>query len=393
GTHSIVKYFGGQVSSSSSFNQPLGNAFDEVVPSSPSGSENCSGLISYELQQNYPEGDTNIKNLEACLYEQAIEVSMEVNSWAEKETNGLIKEVLPAESVDGSTRLIFANAIYFKGAWNEKFDAQMSKDHDFHLLDGSSVKALFMVSYKRQLISAFDGFKGEDKRHFSMYMVLPDAMDGVSALLEKVSFESGFLERKLPHQKVLVGDFRIPKVHISFELEASNVLKELGVVLPFKGGDLTEMVNSFVSQNLYVFSIYHKSFVEVNEDGTEAAAASVVTMKLTGSVRFPTRIDFVADHPFLFLIREDLTGTVLFIGSLNSNSFIGRIPHSIGNLSNLYWLDLADNELQRPIPISNGSVPSLDNLHHAKHFHLGKNNLSGNIPPQLFSSEMALIHL
>ncbi|RYR28326.1 hypothetical protein Ahy_B01g052439 [Arachis hypogaea] len=147
-----------------------------------------------------------------------------------------------------------------------------------------------------------------------MYMVLPDAMDGVSALLEKVSFESGFLERKLPHQKVLVGDFRIPKVHISFELEASNVLKELGVVLPFKGGDLTEMVNSFVSQNLYVFSIYHKSFVEVNEDGTEAAAASVVTMKLTGSVRFPTRIDFVADHPFLFLIREDLTGTVLFIG-------------------------------------------------------------------------------
>ncbi|KAL1332943.1 hypothetical protein AAHE18_11G064800 [Arachis hypogaea] len=378
GTHSIVKYFGGQVSSSSSFNQPLGNAFDEVVPSSPSGSENCSGLISYELQQNYPEGDTNIKNLEACLYEQAIEVSMEVNSWAEKETNGLIKEVLPAESVDGSTRLIFANAIYFKGAWNEKFDAQMSKDHDFHLLDGSSVKALFM---------------GEDKRHFSMYMVLPDAMDGVSALLEKVSFESGFLERKLPHQKVLVGDFRIPKVHISFELEASNVLKELGVVLPFKGGDLTEMVNSFVSQNLYVFSIYHKSFVEVNEDGTEAAAASVVTMKLTGSVRFPTRIDFVADHPFLFLIREDLTGTVLFIGSLNSNSFIGRIPHSIGNLSNLYWLDLADNELQRPIPISNGSVPSLDNLHHAKHFHLGKNNLSGNIPPQLFSSEMALIHL
>ncbi|KAL1328379.1 DNA polymerase eta [Arachis hypogaea] len=70
GTHSIVKYFGGQVPSSSSFNQPLGNAFDEAVPSSPSGSENCSGLISYELQQNYPGGDTEIKNSEACLHEQ-----------------------------------------------------------------------------------------------------------------------------------------------------------------------------------------------------------------------------------------------------------------------------------------------------------------------------------
>ncbi|XP_057739776.1 serpin-ZX-like [Arachis stenosperma] len=255
---------------------------------------------------------------------KAVEVSKEVNSWAEKETNGLIKEVLPAESVDGSTRLIFANAIYFKGAWAEKFDAQMSKDHDFHLLDGSSVKAPFMVSKKKQVISAFDGFKvlrlsykkGEDKRLFSMYVLLPDAIDGVSALLEKVSSERGFLERKLPYQEVSVGDFRIPKFKISFGLEASNVLKELGVVLPFKDGDLTEMVDSFVSQNLYVSSIYHKSFVEVNEEGTEAAAASAMTMKSTGSVRFPTKIDFVADHPFLFLIREDLSGSVLFIGQV-----------------------------------------------------------------------------
>ncbi|XP_057731197.1 serpin-ZX [Arachis stenosperma] len=254
---------------------------------------------------------------------KAVEVSKEVNSWAEKETNGLIKEVLPAGSVDGSTRLIFANAIYFKGAWTEKFDAQMTKDHNFHLLDGSSVKAPFMVSKKKQLISAFDGFKvlglpykqGEDKRQFSMYLLLPDATDGLSALVEKVSSERSFLERKLPRQKVEVGDFRIPKFKISFGLETSIVLKELGVVLPFEGGDLTEMVDSSVSQNLYVSSIYHKSFIEVNEEGTEAAAASAVTIKLR-SIQFPTKIDFVADHPFLFLIREDLTGTVLYIGQV-----------------------------------------------------------------------------
>ena len=250
-------------------------------------------------------------------------MTKEVNSWAEKETNGLIKEVLPPESVDSSTRLIFANALYFKGAWNEKFDAQMTKDHDFHLLNGSKVRAPFMISKKKQLISAFDGFKvlglpykqGEDKRQFSMYLFLPDAIDGLSALVEKVSSESGFLERKLPHQKVEVGDFRIPRFKISFGLETSNALKELGVVLPFSGGDLTEMVDSSVSQNLYVSSIYHKSFIEVNEEGTEAAAASAATIRLRG-VQFPTKIDFVADHPFLFLIREDLTGTVLFIGQV-----------------------------------------------------------------------------
>ncbi|CAJ1941593.1 unnamed protein product [Sphenostylis stenocarpa] len=79
--------------------------------------------------------------------------------------------------------------------------------------------------------------------------------------------------------------------------------------------------------------------------------------------------------------------------SLNSNSFSGPIPPSIGNLSKLYWLDLAENELRGSIPVSSGDISGLDKLHHAKHFHLGKNKLSGTIHPQLFSSEMALIHL
>ncbi|MED6218258.1 hypothetical protein PIB30_025181 [Stylosanthes scabra] len=248
----------------------------------------------------------------------------EVNSWAENETNGLIKEVLPAGSVNDLTRLIFANAIYFKGAWTQKFDAQMTKDYDFHLLNGSSVKVPFMVSKKKQLIRAFDGFKvlglpykqGEDKRQFTMYLFLPDAIDGLPALLEKVSSESGFLGHKLPYQKQEVGDFRIPKFKISFGLETSKALKELGLVLPFMPGDLTEMVdNSCVSKKLFVSSIYHKSFIEVNEEGTEATAASVVNIELQ-SMRLQYPTNFVADHPFLFLIREDVTGTVLFIGQV-----------------------------------------------------------------------------
>lgn len=259
---------------------------------------------------------------QADFQTKAVEVTNEVNSWAEKETSGLIKEVLPSGSVDSSTRLIFANALYFKGAWNDKFDASKTKDHDFHLLNGTSIQVPFMTSSKKQLVTAFNDFKvlglsykqGDDKRSFSMYFFLPDAKDGLPALVNKVSSESGFLERHLPHEKVEVGEFRIPKFKISFGFEASKVLKQLGLVLPFSGEEgLTEMVESPVGKNLYVSSIFHKTFIEVNEEGTEAAAASAAVIMLRG-LPLDNKIDFVADHPFLFLIREDLTGVVLFIG-------------------------------------------------------------------------------
>lgn len=255
---------------------------------------------------------------------KAVEVTNEVNSWAEKETNGLIKEFLPLGSVNNATRLIFANALYFKGAWNDKFDASKTEDYEFHLLNGSPVKVPFMTSKKKQFIRAFDGFKvlglpykqGEDKRQFTMYFFLPNAKDGLAALVEKVASESELLQHKLPFGKVEVGDFRIPKFNISFGLETSDMLKELGVVLPFSGGGLTKMVNSSVSQNLCVSNIFHKSFIEVNEEGTEAAAATAATILLRSAMSIPPRLDFVADHPFLFMIREDLTGTIIFVGQV-----------------------------------------------------------------------------
>ncbi|KAE9458516.1 hypothetical protein C3L33_09568, partial [Rhododendron williamsianum] len=181
-----------------------------------------------------------------------------------------------------------------------------------------------MTSKNDQFVSEFDSFKvlrlpykqGEDKRRFSMYFFLPNAKDGLFALMEKVSSESGFLDRHLPCREVEVGIFRIPKFKFSFGFEASEVLKGLGLVLPFFPGEarLTKMVESTtVGQELYVSSIFHKAFIEVNEEGTKAAAASACVIKLCCLER---KVNFVADHPFLFVIREDMTGVVLFIGQV-----------------------------------------------------------------------------
>ncbi|KAJ4966192.1 hypothetical protein NE237_018041 [Protea cynaroides] len=230
-----------------------------------------------------------------CVFggEKAVEVLNEVNSWAEKETSGLIKEVLPRGSVNCSTKLIFANALYFKGTWKE--------------------------NKKKQFVCAYDGFKvlklpysqGQDKRHFSMYFFLPNTRDMLPALVNKLASEPGFLDRYLPSEAVKVGDFRIPRFKISFGFEVSKVLKGLGLVLPFSGG-LTEMVDSPLDQNLCVSSIFHKSYLEVNDEGTEAAAATAA-VKMYRCLG-PDAIDFVADHPFMYMIREDTTRVVLFIG-------------------------------------------------------------------------------
>lgn len=251
---------------------------------------------------------------------KAVEVIKEVNLWADKQTSGLVKEVLPTGSVDSSSRLVFANALYFKGDWNEKFDPSETKEQDFHLLNGSSIQLPFMTSKKKQNIGEFDGFKvlglpykqGDDKRRFTMYFFLPDAKDGLPALAEKLASESGFLDRHLPGEQVEVRDFGIPKFKFSFGFEASKVLKSLGLELPFTGkGGLMEMVDSPGAEDLYVSSIFHKSFIEVNEEGTEAAAVSAGVISQRS---LPRILDFVADHPFLFLIREDVTRTVMFIG-------------------------------------------------------------------------------
>ncbi|KAG6538974.1 hypothetical protein ZIOFF_004126 [Zingiber officinale] len=247
-------------------------------------------------------------------------VADEINAWVENVTSNLIKELLPPGSVDSDTRLVLGNALYFKGSWTEKFDTSKTLNSEFYLLNGTSVEVAFMTSRKKQFLASYEGFKvlrlpykqGEDKRSFSMYIFLPDAKDGLWSLEEKLNSESELLTRFLPMQKVEVNKFKLPKFKISFGFEASAVLKSLGLLSPFSGdADLSEMVDSPIGHSLYVSSIFHKSFIEVNEEGTEAAAASAAVVQLRS---MPLRMDFDADHPFMFLIREDMTGVLLFTG-------------------------------------------------------------------------------
>ncbi|KAK1407526.1 hypothetical protein QVD17_39142 [Tagetes erecta] len=248
---------------------------------------------------------------------KAVEVANEVNLWAEKQTNGLIKQILPATATAAieDRNLIFANAVYFKGEWSQKFHRSTTKESDFHLLDGNKVQVPFMTNMEQQLVKEYDDFKvlglpykhGQDKRQFTMYIFLPNAKDGLQSLVRRVGSSSDFLDRHIPYQIVDVAKFFIPTFKISFGFEAAKMLKELGAVSR-DVDDFTEIVELCYDNSLYVSTIHHKSFVEVNEDGTIAVAASAL---VADSIR---EVNFVADHPFLFVIREDVSGTLLFMG-------------------------------------------------------------------------------
>ncbi|XP_026377371.1 serpin-ZX-like [Papaver somniferum] len=239
----------------------------------------------------------------------------------------------------------------------------------FHLLDEKkTVQVPFMSSTEDQYIKCYDNFKvlklpykrdwetpprfsmdWKIPPHFSMYIILPEQRNGLGQLIEEVSSDSAFLDHYLEvWRRVPTTEFKIPKFKICFDFEAKRVLKKMGLVLPFDNSkaeltemfddsmtELTEVLNTdeskaeltemlYTGSKLHVTGVFHKCFVEIDEEGTEAAAATAIV----GGAFFycspptpPPPVAFVADHPFMFIIREEESGAVLFMGHvLNPSS-------------------------------------------------------------------------
>ncbi|KAL9666275.1 hypothetical protein QQ045_000601 [Rhodiola kirilowii] len=256
-----------------------------------------------------------------------IDESLELNEKFDRVVNVFFKTSVKqvdfqnkhVEVINGHVKKQMASSktFFLTGEWGHKFDPSATKFHPFHLLNGSAVRAPFMTNNRQFYnIAKFDEFKvlelpfikGTDERQFSMYIFLPDANDGLPALAEKFYSDSGnFLDEHIPRNEVKLGKFLIPKFKMSFGFGAKKVLKDLGLVSLFEAGSkgLTEMVNNLPpgeDDGLYVSEIFHKSFIEVNEQF------------VTGNSFTSRTIDFVADHPFLFVMREKCSRMVLFIG-------------------------------------------------------------------------------
>lgn len=239
-----------------------------------------------------------------------------INEWVEEKTKDKIKDMIGPGVLDALTRLVLVNAIYFKGNWADQFEEELTKDAPFHPLSGESIEVPMM---KQQ--ETFGYAEHEDLQilqmpyagdEMSMLVLLPKNMDGL-ADLQSVFNEESLEEwlRSIRKKEVLVF---LPKFKVTSQFRLDEALASMGMPDAFspEKADLSGIDGE--PHRLYIGAVIHKAFVDVNEEGTEAAASTAVGFALASMPEpVPT---FRADHPFIFMIRDNNTGSILFMGRI-----------------------------------------------------------------------------
>ena len=243
------------------------------------------------------------------------EARQTINNWVESKTNNKIKNLFPQGSLDNTTRLVLTNAIYFKGTWVKQFEKNQTKDGNFRVSSVNTVKVPMMQQTDKDakfnytednnlqvLEMPYEGDK------LSMIVLLPKN-DNISSLENSLTLEKiNEWKTKLIKQRV---DVFMPKFTFDTKYFMSDTLEKMGMPTAFtSAADFSGMDGT---QNLSIQIVVHQAFVDVNEEGTEAAAATGVAMA-TGMAAPQPIPTFRADHPFIFIIQDKDSGNILFLG-------------------------------------------------------------------------------
>lgn len=239
--------------------------------------------------------------------------AMQVNKWCDNQTKGMIKQIITPGDIKPLTHLILTNAIYFKGTWQNEFKESNTKDKVFYNSMGVKSEVKFMEKEEKFAYAENDiaqvlkmSYKGDD---LSMLIILPREND-VKSLSDSLTPEMlAQWNQELETYKVNVS---LPKFKFDFGANMNEPLKELGMARAFTSKSVNE---------LYIDKVLHKAIIDVNEEGTEAAAVTVVAMTTrSASPQYEMRT-FNADHPFLFVIQDDRNQNILFMGKVEEPEY------------------------------------------------------------------------
>ncbi|XP_078686723.1 leukocyte elastase inhibitor-like isoform X14 [Branchiostoma floridae x Branchiostoma belcheri] len=239
-----------------------------------------------------------------------------INKWVEEQTKDKIKDLIPAGAVDAMTRLVLVNAIYFKGNWDKQFKAEMTQDMDFNINNNEKVKVPMMKMEEKFNYGEFQDQKFRVlelpyvEKELSMLIFLPDEVEGIRNLESALTATT--LQTVSSQMYSTKVNLMLPRFKLEQDFSLGETLKKMGMGEAFSDG--ADFSGMSAAADLFISEVVHKAFVEVNEEGTEAAAATGVMMRARMMPRPPMK--FFADHPFIFLIRDNRSSSVLFFGKM-----------------------------------------------------------------------------
>ena len=240
-----------------------------------------------------------------------------INNWVKDKTEGKIEKII--QELNYNDVMVLLNAIYFKGNWNQQFSEYFTREMRFYLANGTQKQHPIMFQSSRHLYYQNEYFQAVSLRYtkglISMYIFLPMeqvGLEGFYQVLNEENWKNWML--KFRHNKINLG---LPKFKTEYEVTLNDALKSLGMKIAFdkSAADFSGM--GPIPPNLYISEVKHKTFVEVNETGTEAAAVTGSRIKLMSSTIEQT-VDMLINRPFFFLIRDNDSGTILFMGEITN---------------------------------------------------------------------------
>lgn len=237
-----------------------------------------------------------------------------INNWVSRNTEGKIQELLPCGSVSPLTKLALVNAIYFRGQWRDTFDNENTDEMPFNINQKEQVPVQMMFQESTFNLAYIDEVEAQllelpyIKEELSMFILLPDANVDLRLVEKQLTFEKFRAWTKL--LKSTKMEVYLPRFRLAEDYQLESVLPTLGMVNAFKMGqaDFSAMSEDL---SMHLSTFVHKVWLEVNEDGTEAAAASGLLIDVDCGVEMP---QFFADHPFLFFLIHNDTKSILFCG-------------------------------------------------------------------------------
>ena len=242
----------------------------------------------------------------------------EINTWVEKITREKIKDLLDPTNLDSSTRLVLVNAIYFYGNWALPFAKNSTRPGDFFSTGDNTLKVPFMNRTGRYSFFENTAMKVIELPYkdnaASMLIFLPNEKEGLDKF--ENSFNYKFYTEAVTSFQMAEVSLSLPKFKTGKRICLEDILAKMG--MPFAFSPLKADFSGMTGKNdLYISGVIHQAFINVDEKGTEAAAATAVVMA-KGAARIPEIKFFIADHPFIFLIKDNASGSILFMGRITS---------------------------------------------------------------------------